>query len=332
VTQQTKQKGIFFYFKLLVSVGLIFFLFQKVGWQNLWLTVKEAHYGFLTLYLLIGILGTLVSSMKWHLLAKSNHIIVSQTRLFFLYMVGYFFNQILPTSVGGDVVRGYELGKLSQKKSEAMASVFMERFTGLTVLILLALLVVVFTHAVSDVRLSIILYCAFIGYGIGVWMIYHKTFLRFLESKFTTPIFSKIIQKTQKLQDSIHYYRHHKKSLLLAVLYSFLFYGLAVIEVYVGCLTFGVSVALSDLCMIVPVLAILFIIPITIGGIGLQEWAYYFVLSEIGVPIAVGLSLGLLHRARSISFGLIGGCVYPLVGDTKFSEVKTLNSEFASKP
>jgi uncharacterized membrane protein YbhN (UPF0104 family) len=53
--------------------------------------------------------------------------------------------------------------------------------------------------------------------------------------------------------------------------------------------------------------------PISLGGIGVQEWAYYFVLGMVGVPGAVGLSLGLLYRARAVFFGLIGALVYPMV-------------------
>ena len=63
----------------------------------------------------------------------------------------------------------------------------------------------------------------------------------------------------------------------------------------------------------VPLMLLLFMIPISIGGIGLQEWAYFFVLSMVGVPAAVGLSLGLIFRARTIGFGLLGGIIYPFI-------------------
>ena len=58
---------------------------------------------------------------------------------------------------------------------------------------------------------------------------------------------------------------------------------------------------------------LIFMIPISLGGIGLQEWAYWSVLDMVGVPSAAGLSLGLLFRARAIGFGFLGVAVYPLV-------------------
>ena len=45
-------------------------------------------------------------------------------------------------SVGGDVVRAYELGKYANNQSMSLASVFVERYTGVVVLLLLSLLAV----------------------------------------------------------------------------------------------------------------------------------------------------------------------------------------------
>ena len=57
-------------------------------------------------------------------------------------------------------------------------------------------------------------------------------------------------------------------------------------------------------------------IPISLGGIGLNEWAYYLVMGILGVPGAVGLSLGLLYRARAVAYALLGMAIYPLVRDS----------------
>jgi len=220
-----KTKGFNFYLKLLVSASLLSYLFVKVGWQDLWLTVQDTNVFFLTLYILVGLLATGVSSRKWHLLVKTQGFSVSQSRLFFLYMVGFFFNQLLPTSVGGDVVRAYELGKQSERRAEAMASVFMERFTGLTTLILFALVAICFSQlALGDRRLIIVFGAAFVGYLIGVWMVFNRSFLAFLEKRISIKFMQKIFSKIRKVQDSIYAYRHQKMALVYAFIYSIIFY------------------------------------------------------------------------------------------------------------
>ncbi len=108
-------------------------------------------------------------------------------------------------------------------------------------------------------------------------------------------------------------YKYHRIEILYSMGYSILFYVGSVFIVYVGCLVFDARVSLSSVSLAVPVLLVLFMMPISRGGIGLHGWAYYFVMGMIGVPGAVGLSLGLLYRARTVAFGLLGGAVYSLV-------------------
>jgi uncharacterized membrane protein YbhN (UPF0104 family) len=82
----------------------------------------------------------------------------------------------------------------------------------------------------------------------------------------------------------------------------------------------------------VPVILILFMIPISLGGIGVQEWAYYFVLEIVGVPASVGLSLGLLYRARSLAFGVLGGAIYPFLSSGSRTVRDCIPSESGTPP
>ena len=143
-------------FALKGSVSLFFlvYLFNAVHWNEVWSHLKRADPFFLLLYLVLGFVGVLISSIKWLVLARSHRMSPSLSYLVSLYMVGYFFNNFLPTSIGGDVVRGHALGMAFGKKPEAMASVFMERFTGFTALVVFALLALAFDSALrTDLRL-----------------------------------------------------------------------------------------------------------------------------------------------------------------------------------
>jgi len=98
-----------------------------------------------------------------------------------------------------------------------------------------------------------------------------------------------------------------------------------------GCLVFDVHVSLTKLSMAVPIMLVLFMMPISIGGIGLQEWAYYFVLGMVGVPGAVGLSLGLLNRTTTLVMGLLGGAIYPLLRSSgTFGSGEMVSEKFTS--
>ncbi len=310
----SKTKGLSIYVKAFISIFLLYYVFSQVGWEDLWEELKHANLHYLALYIFIGFLMTLVSAIKWSVLVKPHGINASLPRLFWLYMVGYFFNNFLPTSVGGDVIRAYELGKFGGKNEEAMASVFMERFTGFTVLILFALVAVFLDQRfLGDFRVVVPLAVALVGYLGIVGIVFNRSFLSFWEKRLPVKIVGTVLKKVQKVQEAIYMYKYHRIEILYSMGYSILFYVGSVFIVYVGCLVFDVGVSLSSVSLAVPVLLVLFMIPISVGGIGLQEWAYYFVMGLIGVPSAVGLSLGLLYRARTVAFGLLGGAIYPLI-------------------
>ncbi len=299
--------------KIGVSTALLAYCFSRVGWHELWAEIAGADGGFLMLYVGVSFLATVASSFKWHVLSTAHSLSASRGKLTLLYLVGYFFNNILPTSIGGDVVRAYELGKTDGKPAEAMASVFMERFTGLTALIIFAgIAVALDPHFLGDVKLTVALIAVCIAYLGVIGLVFQPTALQILQTRLQWAPAQRILCKMQKLQEAILLYRHQRQALLVSMLYSFAFYIISVWIVYAGCLTFGVTPDLRALFLVVPIMHILFMIPISLGGIGLQEWAYTAVLGMIGVPSAIGLSVALLYRARTIVFGLIGGALYPL--------------------
>jgi uncharacterized protein (TIRG00374 family) len=300
--------------KAFVSIFFLVYLLTAVRWEEVWTHVRNADALYVFLYVFLGFVGVVISSMKWLVLSRVHGMRPRLSYLVSLYMVGYFFNNFLPTSIGGDVVRAHALGETYGKKTEAMASVFVERFTGYTVLIAFALLAVTFDRSLwVNWRLVLPIGFAVFAYLGIVWAIASSWWLELSAKWVPLKVVHKILKKIDAFQRAIHMYRHETSVLLAAGIYSILFYLVTVAIVYAGCLAFHASVSIASLLTAVPVLLILFMIPFSLGGIGLQEWAFYFVMESVGVPAAVGVSLGLLFRARSIFFGILGGAAYPFV-------------------
>lgn len=310
----SSKRGLGLYLRIAISLLLLIYLFGKVGWEAVWREISAADPWLLALYVALGLASIVISAVKWLVLARAQGFETSLWRLFLLYMVGYFFNHILPTSVGGDVVRAYELGRTNGRHNEAVASVFMERFTGFTTLMVFVVIALAFnSEFLADERLAIALAVASAGYILLTWLVFSRSTLDALSARIRAPIVGRLLQKARKLQDAIYLYRGRRRAMTLAMVYSIAFYLMTVAIMYVGCLSLGVRVQLEALFGAVPLILLLFTIPISIGGIGLQEWAYYFVLAKIGVPSAVGLGLGLIFRVRTLAFGLLGALVYPLL-------------------
>jgi uncharacterized membrane protein YbhN (UPF0104 family) len=88
---------------------------------------------------------------------------------------------------------------------------------------------------------------------------------------------------------------------------------LAVTNVYSSSRAFHEDISLIGVATIVPVILVVAMVPLTVNGLGLQEWAYVFLFSWIGLPESVGLSTILLIRAKELLVALAGGVLYPIL-------------------
>jgi hypothetical protein len=270
------KKRLSFFIRSLVSIGLIYYVFHRVSLHVLFQTFKEANIHYLILSFCITPVLIFISSWKWKVILKALKIHVSIFKLFWLYVVGYFFNTVLPTNVGGDVVRAYSLGKSTNQNAKAFSSVFIERFTGLTALLFMAILA--FFIAIRnfwDLKLSIALILCLVGYIFILFFLLNKSIIRRIQKvpiRFLKVVFNKVL----KFQEAILSLRHEKAALVFAIFNSFLFYFVAVLNVYVSSLAFNASLSFFDALLITPIVLVITMIPISIGGIGLAEYAYFF--------------------------------------------------------
>ena len=301
--------------KATVSVALVVWLFRKVGWDAVRAELATADLRMLALYVGVSLAATAVSAAKWRSLAAALRMREPFGRMMLLYMVGYFFNNVLPSSVGGDVVRSWELGRRHDRLADATASVFMERFTGFTVLLAWAVgAAIVRPSFLADPRILAGAAVAVGAYLALALAVFHRPALEGLRARLRLPLVAGLLRRASSLQDAILRYSSTPRAIAEAFGWSAAFYLLTVVATLTGCLTFGAAPGLGDLFIAVPVMLLLFSVPISIGGIGLQEWAFFAVLTRIGVPAPAALSLGVVFRVRNIVLGLIGGALYTVLG------------------
>lgn len=306
-----KKKGLTFYLRFAISLLLIYYVFRKAGLSQLWTVIQQTNFLFLMLSIAIAPVLIFLSSWKWQILLQAQNIRVPQYHLFGLYMVGYFFNTVLPTNVGGDIVRAYNLGRSLNKQAEVFSSVFLERFTGLTALIFMAVLAFFLTiKKLGEVNLIIAMVVSVVGYLAIIFVIWDRRILTFFRAKINLKSAQKVFEKLAKFQNATVAIKNHRSCLAFAIINSFVFNLVAALNVYLSSLAFNYNLGYVNALIITPIILVITMIPISIGGIGLSEWAYYFSFSNMVAAGPIGLSVALLMRAKALLFGLIGGAYY----------------------
>jgi uncharacterized protein (TIRG00374 family) len=267
------------------------------------------------LSVLFGVSTIAISSLKWRILLRAKGKPVPFVRLLNLYFVGLFINNFFPSTIGGDIFRGYEVGRDVGDRALAMASVFMERFTGMTALTAIALVAFVSNlSSFKDPRFALAL-----GAGLAVYIAVTVAVLlpgplAWGLRRFPYGLPGRLIGKLIRVQSAIHDYNGQTRAIVAALALSLLFHLTAMVYIYVSSRAFGVVLPARTLLVIVPVIMFISSLPITVGGLGLYEWAFFFTFGASGAGGSPGLLVGLLIRANTLLFSLWGGIIYGVKG------------------
>ena len=315
---------------LLLLVAYLAGLFDPVKRIELWETLRNPNWFWLVMCVLVGFLVNFSSAIKWWMLANAGGLKVGLLRTWAYYMVGMFYNLIMPTSVGGDVIRAYELGKYSQNQAMSLASVFVERYTGVVVLLLLSLLAV-FINA-TEFNVPIITY-SLLAFSIALaglgWLAFDGRSLGFFKRIFGGfhSIIDKVFAKVEKLHNAVAVYKKTRGALSWAFINSLIFYALAVLNVFTTAKAFELNVDLQAIILATPVIMLLMNIPLSIGNHGIMEFSFTMTFELLGLGAILGLSTALLIRLKSFLDGGIGAALHPIYSTVSAKELENQSSQ-----
>lgn len=294
-------------------------LFSGEGLQrfaDLW---RSVDWLLVTVSILVALIQNFVSVFKWRVVVIAKRLKGSIYELLKFLYVGRLYNLILPTSMGGDVIRVYRLGKVNDNMERAAASVFVDRFTGMLLLLILAALSVLMSF-----RGSGHLFVLSLAFVLGVvvvlgWGAVDSRIAGCMErsaERLSNRFFLKIAEKFRSFQTSIRDLRGNRRFFVGIGVYSVLFYCLAVVNVWTSALAFDWQVALMDMVIAVPIIMLVMNLPVSIGGLGLMEASYTVGFELLGYSAELGLTTALLMRAKTLIDALIGG-IFELTASVK---------------
>ena len=284
--------------------------FSEQGRDQFRNVLTEVNWSFIWLSLAITLLQNIISIRKWQIVVIAKKLTGGFMLLLKYLYVSRLYNLILPSSMGGDVIRIYRLGKVNASMERAAASVFVERFVGMLVLLVLAVISFAFMTQ-GDTKLFILsfIFVLAVTFGLG-WAATDSRFVHVLEffaNKTNISFVHKVSSKFDEFQHSIREVRKDKSFLFRLFAYSIIFYILAIISVWVSALAFDQGVRLTDMIIAVPVIMLIMNLPVSIGGLGLMEASYTVAFELLGYSAELGLITALLMRAKAVLDGLIGG-------------------------
>ncbi|MFC2160186.1 YbhN family protein [Acidobacteriota bacterium] len=309
-----KRKNFFIFFlKLVFSLSIIaFILIKKTSIGDIGESMKDASFFWIALSFSLHALGLLISAYRWQILihAQGDHV-----PLGFLaksYLVGNFFNLFLPTRFGGDVVRIMDGSKHSKSVLKSTAIVFVERLSGIIVLLFFALGASLFRLDIAQ-KLPHIWISLGVGFlGLLAILCFFLPISKILIDKLSERgILGKIRRKILEFREIVTVYREKKSALFKALFWAFLLQINVILHYYLVAKALKINIPLIDYFIFIPIVLIILTLPITINGLGLREALYMTIFVSYGILNSSAVSFSFIADiVFALIIGVLGGILY----------------------
>lgn len=311
------QKRLFFFVRIIISVGAVGIVLSmfRGRWDDVFLLLKRVKWSYVLLSFFMLVLSQSFLAVRLKEILKVQDVVMSFQNLFSLTMIALFFNNFLPSAIGGDVVKAYYTGRQSQKKLEPWAAVFADRAIGFVTLIMWSVAALWFYRyhngfqgrvVIHSVRvLSVVALCLILFFfsrrisGPYHWVVRRLPFLR-------------VKQALERLYNGVNAYRSHPRLVILAVVISAAAQFSTIVIHWVLARGMGFPISIGILMLVLPIIAVAQNAP-SINGMGIREGAYVFFLSEY-LTKEGALALSVLFYIVYLTVSLCGGMVYAMRG------------------
>jgi uncharacterized protein (TIRG00374 family) len=271
--------------KALISLSLLTYLLWQLDWQALTETANNLQWWTLPAAVIILLSTLYFGTLRWALLLRTHYDYFKLPQLFKHYLVGTLFNNLLPTSTGGDLVRSYYIYRHNRDAVCAVSPVITERVVGLIVLLAISVLAIFLTGSTAILgattwsTLLIILSCSLVGMLLITLPATYWPLHRLLErlSRF------RIIALLLRMGEATHGYFRKPALMLMLMTYSFIGQLLAVVTYYVIASGLNIEISMQTLLVVIPIALMAAALPISLGGMGVRELATAGLLIRFGV-------------------------------------------------
>ena len=300
--------------QIAVTIGLLWWVFHDPERRREMLdAAKLANVWWLAAGALVFFLCTIVATARWKILLAVQDINMTWLRTWQLFMIGMFFNLFMLGSTGGDVVKMFlTMREARNNKAAALLSVFMDRVIGMLALIFLSVGFLYFRYDLlnhaegSSTLLNLLLWlmAAALLIIVGMFAVSALGWVHYLPQ--WTPLRGRIVE----ISAACHMYAKGWRLTIWAFLISFPLFGMFFTTFYCAARAFTDQLGIVDIFSVMPIVAVITAIPISVSGIGLRESLFVSLLAPFGVAAAIATLISVTGFLINTLGSLAGGLVF----------------------
>jgi len=302
--------------RIIISAGLIVYLIttQFKDFKTIASTLKDISITLILLSFSTHIYGIWITAYRWQTLLKTQNIKLSILSLSSSTLIGQFFNNFLPTSIGGDVYRAYDVTKKTAFPMSSSVSVLVvERLSGIIASAVFATAALFLGFTTIGGKSIIIPILIFLVISVIIFfLILNPNILGIRKLAKKIKFLEKILKKLKNVYDTFLSFKKYKWVLVKVLFYSLTLQFAVIVNYWLASRSLGINLDLTAFIFIVPVVSIIAMLPVSLGGIGVREGSLVFIMVSLGAQNAKAAMCSLLLFAMLLIMGIIGGLIYAI--------------------
>ena len=287
---------------VLRSIDLAAFVQRVKGMNPLWMALAVAVFA-----------STMrISVWRWNRLLRAQHIEVEKRRLTESMWVSLFFNNFLPSNIGGDVVRIADTAAAAGSKTLATTVILVDRTLGLTALLLVAA-VGAFSASLAGVNVPGARWIWLATAGAitaAIPLIAMPDLVGYLLAPIRALNRPWLTERAQRLEDAILRFRKAPRALAGAFVGAVLVHLIIVAFYLLTAQSLSVPLPLLLGAVLIPVSLAVQMAPVSINGFGVREAVFAFFFRRFGLPAEAAVALSLVSTGLVMGLSLLGGLIF----------------------
>jgi glycosyltransferase 2 family protein len=294
--------------KILVSAALLYLALRKVNLSELASRINIASLGWIGVAIAMTFLQIFVGVLRWREISVECGAPLATRQAMRFNLIGAFFNQTLPSSIGGDAVRLWLVARGGAGWRAATYSIFVDRAIGLIALAIIIVASLPWSYSlIGDPHgRSALLFVDFAALAGGVgFLVLGRLRWPWLRRWWGTHH----LHACSVIANRVIFSREHGPA--LAVL-SILVHVLAVVIAWCVVQSIAAPVLFGQIFQLVPPVMLITMLPISIAGWGVREATMGLAFGYAGLMTNEGVNVSLLYGAVTFIVGAFGGLVWIL--------------------
>jgi uncharacterized protein (TIRG00374 family) len=298
--------------RLLVSLVLLGWLLHNL--QGGWRRIQGLEILDLVPAATIFALSTVLGACQWALLLRRAGVPLPFGRLLRLYWIGLFFNNFLPSNVGGDLVKVADVKWTTGTASKAVAGTVLDRLLGLTALAGLGLIAAGFLGGPRPAGLPLwLLALTACGLALLAALLLSRRLGHLLASLAGRVRWAGMGPRVERLLAEFQVYRRRPAFLARVLALALLVQALRVLTHVFVARALGVTLdgsTLLGLYVLIPVLGVAIVLPVSFNGLGLRELIATRLLPGIGIGPEAAFALQITTWLVQVAVSGVGGVLF----------------------